>query len=84
VATAYASGAWWYKDLVFRQRQPEVDRLQNLVSRQFSGAENAAKYAPRIAELERLRQAAAFARRLTLALSGVSAAYDIYTCLQGK
>jgi hypothetical protein len=83
ILAGFSSANWLYREEVLAGAQGEIDRLQELVSRKFSGAENAAKYASKIARLEGIKQAASVAAKVTGALSFVSAGYDIYMCLYG-
>jgi hypothetical protein len=85
VAAGTSSAIWLYRNEVFKQAggQGALDRLQGLASRTFSGAENAAKYGSKIAELQRLSTAVSVAARVTGVFSAVSAGYDVYMCLGG-
>jgi hypothetical protein len=86
IAAGASSANWFYKQYVFGEAggQARLERLQDLASRTFSGAKNAAKYGGKIDELQRLSKAVSRAQRSTTALSVVSAGYDVYTCLGGE
>jgi RHS repeat-associated protein len=86
ILAGISSGYWIYGQAVFSAAggQARLDRLQDLASRTFSGAENAKKYGSKINELERLSKAVSVERNVTTVLSGFSAAYDAYVCWQAK
>jgi RHS repeat-associated protein len=77
-AAAIASGYWLYRDSMVNW--DDLNKLRDWTSRTNSGGENMLKYGARLSSLEKLASAAKFASRVTVGLSAISSAYDVYKC----
>ena len=84
-ATAYSAGYSAYKGAVYDAvgGDARVARLEELVNRTHSGADNAAKYGGELQSLKALGRSATLWSRIASGLNYLSLANDVYNCWSG-